>query len=98
VVAKVSGKPQLRKTRRICDLTLRQKKREKWTEVTPDRFGVSVFVNFCINISDEDDDEKTTKTITIYNKSNKRVTKPNAVICSTRQFALATLCIIVVSL
>jgi len=37
---------------------------------------LGVFVNFCINISDEDDDEKT---ITIYNKSNKRVTKSNSI-------------------
>jgi hypothetical protein len=74
--------------------------REKWTEVIRDRFGVSSFVKFCFNISAEgDDDEKTkTKTMKIYNKSNTRVTKSNSVICSTRQFTLSTLRIVVVSL
>jgi hypothetical protein len=73
--------------------------REKWTAVARGRFGVRFFVNFCIKISDEDDDKKTTnKTIKIYNKSNTRVTKSISVICSTRQSALSALCIIVVSL
>jgi len=55
--------------------------RDKWTEVTRDRFGVGDFVKFCLNSRAEDDDgeKTTTKTTKIYDKSNTKVTKSNSV-------------------